>query len=882
MSNKAILDILYRIEADSKGLIKDLKAAERAASNSTNSIKRDLKSVDKSMRGVVDAGKALAGAFVFNQVLSTFKNLTSEADKIGKAADRLGVSTDGFQKLSFAAGLAGTNIEQLEASFRAFSTRAGQFATNPQLQQAFADIGVDPTSGKPIEEIFLDASKAVAKIEDPIKRATVAARIFGEEGGNRMALLGKSVAAAGDEFNNLGIGIPEEFIRNSETLNDNFSKLTDAFKSGSAELAGPLVEGLIEFTNRILAGVRATKSLEASILAVVSNPLLAVKSNEELEQIAKDAEERARAFRERAKTIDQDGTFGKTRFDGAIARAETAEAVAAQARLALEARKAEAEAGAVADTASGVAKTVDAVAGTVEESANAIGVLDGFVDGLQRKLEALQGIDEDIVTQTEKKIAEARLKGVVSTEQEEQALATARQIQLIEQGKAKLAELELQFQNEERLYDNRNEAIDVLVRAGEITESESLMRRKANIDKFEQDLRASFGQRLDAAKGNNEELASIEREFTRELDAINRERQGIYLDEIEITKQANKDFADEQKKKADELKKGVDKQLSEVDRLRNGMKERQQSQELSPGAFLSYKDMDDGTYTGGFFGYADEVTDSANAASMAAAKTAESVSMLSSATKMAASDAEMLAVKNTDAYQKIVAGANSTLAPISGVSAAMSANAMGVEQVSVKYSELDATAMTVSNNLASTTSNVAQVMVTSFDGAFRSIGAQFQALGDYMIGGLQRIAYAAQVTSQILEGLIYRQQVAAQSGSFGAPSISVPGYANGGVVTQPTLAMIGEGAYSEAVVPLPDGRSIPVDLKGAGGGGMVNVNINNMTGANVRTQERMRNGVREFDVFIEEIESAMGENIRRGQGLATAIENNYQLGRRVK
>jgi hypothetical protein len=38
----------------------------------------------------------------------------------------------------------------------------------------------------------------------------------------------------------------------------------------------------------------------------------------------------------------------------------------------------------------------------------------------------------------------------------------------------------------------------------------------------------------------------------------------------------------------------------------------------------------------------------------------------------------------------------------------------------------------------------------------------------------------------------------------------------GGTVRQPTLGLIGEGKYNEAIVPLPDGRKIPVDLKGQG------------------------------------------------------------------
>jgi hypothetical protein len=49
-------------------------------------------------------------------------------------------------------------------------------------------------------------------------------------------------------------------------------------------------------------------------------------------------------------------------------------------------------------------------------------------------------------------------------------------------------------------------------------------------------------------------------------------------------------------------------------------------------------------------------------------------------------------------------------------------------------------------------------------------------------------------------------------------------FANGGTVSQPTLGLVGEGKYNEAVVPLPDGRSIPVT--GATGSTENNITVN--------------------------------------------------------
>ena len=47
----------------------------------------------------------------------------------------------------------------------------------------------------------------------------------------------------------------------------------------------------------------------------------------------------------------------------------------------------------------------------------------------------------------------------------------------------------------------------------------------------------------------------------------------------------------------------------------------------------------------------------------------------------------------------------------------------------------------------------------------------------------------------------------------------VSAFANGGMVKGPTLGLVGEGKYNEAIVPLPDGRSIPVQMRGGGGSG---------------------------------------------------------------
>lgn len=65
-------------------------------------------------------------------------------------------------------------------------------------------------------------------------------------------------------------------------------------------------------------------------------------------------------------------------------------------------------------------------------------------------------------------------------------------------------------------------------------------------------------------------------------------------------------------------------------------------------------------------------------------------------------------------------------------------------------------------------------------------------------------------------------------GAYANGGIAVGGFrafASGGVVSGPTLGLVGEGRYNEAVIPLPDGKSVPVDLGGASGGNQITSNI---------------------------------------------------------
>lgn len=117
-----------------------------------------------------------------------------------------------------------------------------------------------------------------------------------------------------------------------------------------------------------------------------------------------------------------------------------------------------------------------------------------------------------------------------------------------------------------------------------------------------------------------------------------------------------------------------------------------------------------------------------------------------------------------------------------------------------------------------------------FASGAKSASAAFTAFAQNFIAQIAQM-FAQRATAQFL-GLL----IGSFGGGIASPSSPFPenfakggvvqgglsdlhAYAQGGpIVRKPHIALVGEGQYNEAVVPLPDGRSIPVDMRGGGSG----------------------------------------------------------------
>ena len=105
--------------------------------------------------------------------------------------------------------------------------------------------------------------------------------------------------------------------------------------------------------------------------------------------------------------------------------------------------------------------------------------------------------------------------------------------------------------------------------------------------------------------------------------------------------------------------------------------------------------------------------------------------------------------------------------------------------------------------------------------------ANFKELARSILADMSRIIIQQMVMKPLLQGLGGLFGVKFADGGIMTDNGPMPlrKYAGGGIANTPQLAMFGEGSTPEAYVPLPDGRRIPVALRGAGGGGGNPINV---------------------------------------------------------
>jgi phage-related minor tail protein len=185
-----------------------------------------------------------------------------------------------------------------------------------------------------------------------------------------------------------------------------------------------------------------------------------------------------------------------------------------------------------------------------------------------------------------------------------------------------------------------------------------------------------------------------------------------------------------------------------------------------------------------------------------------------------------------------------------GQSAAQADEQVGIQKQIDAVTRLRDTYRGVADTIGSSFGDAFKGIITGSMTAQEALAGFFQNIGNYFVDMVAKMV-AEWAKTQVLRG--FQSLLGGLSGMFGGggsplSNLNAPGninnplgyangglvsggfqaFATGGIVTGPTLGLVGEGRYNEAVIPLPDGRSVPVDLGGMSdgmSGGPITVNV---------------------------------------------------------
>lgn len=225
-----------------------------------------LESARDKTNEYADTLKEVAGVLLGEELVEGIKGFVTElADQAGAlqdAADRLNVNAQELQRWQWAATFAGASAEDLNKGLKVLTKSAADAANGAgDAGSIFKKLGVEikDASGriKPANELLEDTLIALAKVEDPAQRATMAQKLLGEGAGALLPLMKdgeEGLDALLGKINELGGGLSDDAL---EVLGESGDRI-DEFNFAITSLKSRLAVSLLPTLNQAIAWVTKT------------------------------------------------------------------------------------------------------------------------------------------------------------------------------------------------------------------------------------------------------------------------------------------------------------------------------------------------------------------------------------------------------------------------------------------------------------------------------------------------------------------------------------------------------------------------------------------------------------------------------------------------
>lgn len=278
--------------------VDNTKVAIQSAKSGLNSLTTAAGSVTSVLGGL---GLALGTG----TLIAAIKNTADFADEMGKAAQKVGTTTEALSGLKYAGDLADVSFEQLQVGLGKLAKSAEDFRDGSKSAvDAFTKIGVDPTKYKDTAELFSAVVDRLSKMEDGARKTAIAQEILGKSGKELIPLINggaEGLKAAAEEAKRFGIIVTNEAAKAAEEFNDNITRLNTAFDGLKISIGNSALPAVASLTQEFVDLIQVSDGFYAGFLAFFEN--------KNASQGMADAEQRLATLKKMREGLDPSKSF---------------------------------------------------------------------------------------------------------------------------------------------------------------------------------------------------------------------------------------------------------------------------------------------------------------------------------------------------------------------------------------------------------------------------------------------------------------------------------------------------------------------------------------------------------------------------------------------
>lgn len=272
---------------------KNINKASKSASNLTAKTKvteKQIKRTAQSMKtnfvnGAKVAGKAMLvlGGATVTALGKITKETTETLDQIDKVSQRLGLSTEAYQKWNYVLSQSGVDITTMQVGLKTLTNTVGKAEKAGSVAgTAFEELGIsiDDLKGASRDKIFETTIKALQNVEDGTQKAILANKLFGKSGQNILPLLNQTNASTEELLNKaeeLGLVIDSDTIQAGVNLTDTIDTLKRSMSALGMQIGATIIPYVQRFADYVIQHMPQIKKVVENVMNGIKKLASAVK-----------------------------------------------------------------------------------------------------------------------------------------------------------------------------------------------------------------------------------------------------------------------------------------------------------------------------------------------------------------------------------------------------------------------------------------------------------------------------------------------------------------------------------------------------------------------------------------------------------------------------